>query len=172
MRLKMASLRFYDDSIVSTALRSRLEQDLLESIATQILVKFVILKHAAAWKSRPHPVLIATSLSALAAAPLLVFSRPPPPLTASQCRSSSPSPLSWSCWPIWHVRSLPSAGAAGRRWRELKKNPGSTGFDLGHGPPLPGGYRASGNAGEECAKHVVCDADGACRCRRGAGRAR
>ena len=69
MRLKMASLRFCDDSIISTALRSRLEQDLLESIATQILVKFVILKHAAAWKSRPHPVLIATSLSAPAAAP-------------------------------------------------------------------------------------------------------
>jgi hypothetical protein len=84
MRLKMASLRFCDDSIVSTALRSRLEQDLLESIATQILVKFVILKHAAAWKSRPHPVLIATSLSALAAAPLLVFS---PTAAAFDCVS-------------------------------------------------------------------------------------
>jgi P-type Mg2+ transporter len=46
----------------------------LESIATQILVIFVIRTHAAAWKSRPHPVLIATSLAALAAAPILVLS--------------------------------------------------------------------------------------------------
>jgi Mg2+-importing ATPase len=46
----------------------------LESIATQILVIFVIRTHAAAWTSRPHPVLIATSLAALAAAPILVLS--------------------------------------------------------------------------------------------------
>ncbi len=46
----------------------------LESIATQILVIFVIRTHAPAWLSRPHPVLVATSLTALAAAPILVFS--------------------------------------------------------------------------------------------------
>jgi len=46
----------------------------LESIATQILVIFVIRTHAAASTSLPHPVLIATSLAALAAAPILVLS--------------------------------------------------------------------------------------------------
>jgi len=46
----------------------------LESIVTQILVIFVIRTHAAAWTSLPHPVLIATSLAALAAAPILVLS--------------------------------------------------------------------------------------------------
>jgi Mg2+-importing ATPase len=46
----------------------------LESIATQILVIFVIRTHAAAWRSRPHPVLLATSLAALAAAVILVLS--------------------------------------------------------------------------------------------------
>jgi Mg2+-importing ATPase len=46
----------------------------LESIATQILVIFIIRTHAPAWVSRPHPMLAMTSLTALAAAPLLVFS--------------------------------------------------------------------------------------------------
>jgi Mg2+-importing ATPase len=46
----------------------------LESIATQILVIFIIRTHASAWTSRPHPVLLATSLTALAAAPVLVLS--------------------------------------------------------------------------------------------------
>jgi Mg2+-importing ATPase len=46
----------------------------LESIATQILVIFVIRTHAPAWTSRAHPVLVATSLIALAAAPVLVLS--------------------------------------------------------------------------------------------------
>jgi P-type Mg2+ transporter len=46
----------------------------LESIATQILVIFIIRTHARAWLSRPDPVLVATSLTALAAAPILVFS--------------------------------------------------------------------------------------------------
>jgi len=51
----------------------------LESIATQILVIFVIRTYAPVWTTRPHPVLIASSLTALAAAPLLVVS----PLAAS-----------------------------------------------------------------------------------------
>jgi Mg2+-importing ATPase len=45
-----------------------------ESIATQILVIFIIRTHGPAWMSRPHPVLIATSLCALAAALVLVVS--------------------------------------------------------------------------------------------------
>jgi len=51
----------------------------LESIATQILVIFVIRTYAPVWTTRPHPVLIASSLTALAAAPLLAVS----PLAAS-----------------------------------------------------------------------------------------
>jgi len=46
----------------------------LESIATQILVIFVIRTHGPAWISRPHQVLITTSLAALAGALLLVVS--------------------------------------------------------------------------------------------------
>jgi len=46
----------------------------VESIATQILVIFVIRTHGPAWLSRPHPVLIASSLAALAGALILVFS--------------------------------------------------------------------------------------------------
>jgi len=46
----------------------------LESIATQILVIFVIRTHGPAWTSRPHPALIATSLTALAGALILVVS--------------------------------------------------------------------------------------------------
>jgi Mg2+-importing ATPase len=46
----------------------------LESIATQILVIFVIRTHGPAWISRPHPLLIATSLVALAGAMILVIS--------------------------------------------------------------------------------------------------
>jgi Mg2+-importing ATPase len=46
----------------------------LESIATQILVIFVIRTHGPAWMSRAHPVLIATSLAALAGALVLVVS--------------------------------------------------------------------------------------------------
>jgi P-type Mg2+ transporter len=46
----------------------------LESIATQILVIFVIRTHGPAWTSRPHPALIATSLAALAGALILVVS--------------------------------------------------------------------------------------------------
>ncbi|MCC7273230.1 MAG: HAD-IC family P-type ATPase, partial [Alphaproteobacteria bacterium] len=40
----------------------------VESMATQILVIFVIRTAAPAWRSRPHPILAATSLAALAAA--------------------------------------------------------------------------------------------------------
>jgi Mg2+-importing ATPase len=46
----------------------------LESIATQILVIFIIRTHASAWTSHPHPLLLATSLTALTAAPVLVLS--------------------------------------------------------------------------------------------------
>ena len=46
----------------------------LELIATQILVIFVIRTHGPAWMSRPHPVLIATSLAALAGGLILVVS--------------------------------------------------------------------------------------------------
>ncbi len=46
----------------------------IESIATQILVIFVIRTHGPAWTSRPHPALIATSLTALAGALILVVS--------------------------------------------------------------------------------------------------
>ena len=46
----------------------------VESIATQILVIFVIRTHGPAWMSRPHPVLIASSLAALAGALILVVS--------------------------------------------------------------------------------------------------
>ncbi len=46
----------------------------LESVATQILVIFVIRTRARAWRGRPHPALIASSLAALAAAPFLVLS--------------------------------------------------------------------------------------------------
>src|SRR6516164_3417857 len=46
----------------------------LESIATQILVIFVIRTRGPAWMSRPHQVLITTSLAALAGALLLVVS--------------------------------------------------------------------------------------------------
>jgi Mg2+-importing ATPase len=51
----------------------------LESIATQILVIFIIRTYAPVWTSRPHPVLITTSLAALAGAPVLVLS----PIAAS-----------------------------------------------------------------------------------------
>lgn len=40
----------------------------VESITTQILVIFIIRTDAALWRSRPHPVLVTTSLVALAAA--------------------------------------------------------------------------------------------------------
>jgi Mg2+-importing ATPase len=46
----------------------------LESIATQILVIFIIRTHGPAWMSRPHPALIVTSLTALAGALILVVS--------------------------------------------------------------------------------------------------
>jgi P-type Mg2+ transporter len=46
----------------------------VESIATQILVIFVIRTHGPAWMSRPHPALIASSLAALAGALILVVS--------------------------------------------------------------------------------------------------
>ena len=46
----------------------------LESIATQILVIFIIRTHGPAWMSRPHPLLITTSLAALGGALLLVVS--------------------------------------------------------------------------------------------------
>jgi P-type Mg2+ transporter len=46
----------------------------LESVATQILVIFIIRTHAPFWRSWPHPMLVATSLTALAAAPILVLS--------------------------------------------------------------------------------------------------
>ncbi|MBS7706095.1 magnesium-translocating P-type ATPase [Chelatococcus asaccharovorans] len=45
----------------------------VESIVTQILVIFVIRTTQPAWKSRPHPVLVASSLTALAAALLLAL---------------------------------------------------------------------------------------------------
>jgi Mg2+-importing ATPase len=46
----------------------------VESIATQILVIFVIRTHGPVWMSRPHPALIASSLAALAGALILVVS--------------------------------------------------------------------------------------------------
>ena len=46
----------------------------LESIATQILVIFLIRSRGALWKSRPHWILVATSLGALAGTILLVTS--------------------------------------------------------------------------------------------------
>jgi Mg2+-importing ATPase len=46
----------------------------IESTATQILVIFVIRTHAEFASSRPSPVLVTTSLGALAAALLVVFS--------------------------------------------------------------------------------------------------
>jgi Mg2+-importing ATPase len=45
----------------------------VESMATQILVIFVIRTTAAAWRSRPHRMLVATSLSALAASLVLAL---------------------------------------------------------------------------------------------------
>ena len=45
----------------------------LESIATQILVIFIIRTARPLWSSRPNPILVATSLSALAAAALLAL---------------------------------------------------------------------------------------------------
>ncbi len=45
----------------------------LESMATQILVIFLIRSRAPFWSSRPHPALLATSLSALALALALPF---------------------------------------------------------------------------------------------------
>ncbi len=46
----------------------------VESTASQILVIFVIRTQAAVWKSRPDPMLVATSLSALAVSLATVFS--------------------------------------------------------------------------------------------------
>ena len=46
----------------------------VESMATQVLVIFLIRTAAPAWTSRPHPRLVATSLGALAAALLLALS--------------------------------------------------------------------------------------------------
>jgi Mg2+-importing ATPase len=46
----------------------------LESMATQILVIFIIRTRARAWRSAPHPLLTATSLGALAVALALPFS--------------------------------------------------------------------------------------------------
>ena len=46
----------------------------VESTATQILVVFLIRTAAPAWTSRPHPVLVASSLAALAVAIFLPFS--------------------------------------------------------------------------------------------------
>ena len=45
----------------------------VESMATQILVIFLIRTSAPAWRSRPNPILVATSLGALAAALLLAL---------------------------------------------------------------------------------------------------
>ena len=45
----------------------------VESMATQILVIFLIRSAAPPWRSRPHPVLVATSLGALAVALLLAL---------------------------------------------------------------------------------------------------
>ncbi|MEO3472761.1 magnesium-translocating P-type ATPase [Roseomonas sp. CAU 1739] len=45
----------------------------VESMATQILVIFLIRSAAPAWRSRPHPALMATSLGALAVALLLAL---------------------------------------------------------------------------------------------------
>jgi Mg2+-importing ATPase len=45
----------------------------VESIATQILVIFAIRTPGPAWRSRPHPVLVATSLGALALALMLAL---------------------------------------------------------------------------------------------------
>src|SRR5690606_22968497 len=45
----------------------------VESMATQILVIFLIRSAAPAWRSRPHPALVATSLGALAVALLLAL---------------------------------------------------------------------------------------------------
>jgi Mg2+-importing ATPase len=45
-----------------------------ESTATQILVIFVIRTRGAAWASRAHPALVATSLAALAAAFAIILS--------------------------------------------------------------------------------------------------
>jgi Mg2+-importing ATPase len=46
----------------------------LESMATQVLVIFIIRTRAPVWTSKPHPVLTATSLGALAVALMLPFS--------------------------------------------------------------------------------------------------
>ncbi len=46
----------------------------VESMATQILVIFLIRTAMPGWRSRPHPVLVATSLGALAAALLVALS--------------------------------------------------------------------------------------------------
>ena len=46
----------------------------VESMATQILVIFLIRTAAPAWASRPHPILTATSLGALAVALVLALS--------------------------------------------------------------------------------------------------
>lgn len=45
----------------------------VESMATQILVIFLIRSAAPAWRMRPHPILVATSLGALAVALLLAL---------------------------------------------------------------------------------------------------
>ena len=64
----------------------------VESIATQVLVIFVIRTRALPWRSRPHPVLVATSLAVVATAvalpftpvaPLLGFTPLPPALLAA-----------------------------------------------------------------------------------------
>jgi Mg2+-importing ATPase len=46
----------------------------LESTATQILVIFVIRTHGAAWASRAHPALVATSVAALVVAIVVILS--------------------------------------------------------------------------------------------------
>ena len=45
----------------------------VESMATQILVIFLIRSSAPVWRARPHPILVATSLGALAVALLLAL---------------------------------------------------------------------------------------------------
>jgi Mg2+-importing ATPase len=64
----------------------------LESIATQILVIFLIRSRGAFWRSRPHWILVTTSLGALAGTILMVAS----PLRHLFGFVSIGAPLAWT----------------------------------------------------------------------------
>ncbi|HEY7665330.1 MAG TPA: magnesium-translocating P-type ATPase [Xanthobacteraceae bacterium] len=110
----------------------------LESIATQILVIFIIRTHGPAWRSRPHPALVFTSLAALAGAPLLVFS----PIAPVLGFVAVPGGLILTIAAI--VLAYLVCAELAKRLVDHVRTPrtlSARAFDLGHGASPDGGYQ-------------------------------